>query len=78
MMHVQTRPEDTKQLRVEPPAEGVVAGIGGGKYLRVTSFRRGGAAVATPVWFVTEGGRFLVMTDKHSGKVSCERAHTDR
>ena len=41
----------------------------GGKFLSITSYRRNGAGVATPVWFVTEGGRFLVMTDEHSGKV---------
>jgi PPOX class probable F420-dependent enzyme len=41
----------------------------GGKFLSITSYRRDGSGVATPVWFVTEGGRFLVMTDEHSGKV---------
>ena len=40
-----------------------------GKFLSVTSYRRDGTGIATPVWFVTEGGRFLVMTDAHSGKV---------
>jgi PPOX class probable F420-dependent enzyme len=40
-----------------------------GKYLSVTSFRRDGSGVATPVWFATEGERLLVMTDEGSGKV---------
>lgn len=40
-----------------------------GKFLSITSFRHNGSGVATPVWFVTEGGRFLVMTDARSGKV---------
>lgn len=41
----------------------------GGKYLSLTSFRRDGSAVATPVWFVAEDGRLLVETDGDSYKV---------
>jgi PPOX class probable F420-dependent enzyme len=40
-----------------------------GKYLSITSFRRDGTAVATPVWFVQEGRRLLVETEATSGKV---------
>ena len=40
-----------------------------GKYLRLTSFRRDGTGVATPVWFVEAGGRLLVETDAASYKV---------
>jgi PPOX class probable F420-dependent enzyme len=40
-----------------------------GKYLSVMSYRRDGTGVATPVWFVTEGNRLLVMTAEGSGKV---------
>ena len=40
-----------------------------GKYLSITSFKRNGAGVATPVWFVQEGGRLLVHTDASSGKI---------
>jgi uncharacterized protein len=40
-----------------------------GKYLSIMSYRRDGAGVATPVWFVTEGERLLVMTTERSGKV---------
>jgi PPOX class probable F420-dependent enzyme len=40
-----------------------------GKYLSITSFRRDGTAVATPVWFVQEGSRLLVKTDSNSYKV---------
>ncbi|HXY28442.1 MAG TPA: PPOX class F420-dependent oxidoreductase [Acidimicrobiales bacterium] len=46
----------------------------GGKYLSLTSYRRDGTAVATPVWFVQEGGRLLVQTDAGSGKVKRIRA----
>ena len=37
-----------------------------GKYLSLTSFRRDGTGVATPVWFVETGGRLLVETDAAS------------
>ena len=40
-----------------------------GKYLSITSFRRDGTGVATPVWFIQEGGRLLVQTGASSGKV---------
>jgi uncharacterized protein len=40
-----------------------------GKYLSLTSFRRDGAGVATPVWFVEADGRLLVETDAASFKV---------
>jgi len=40
-----------------------------GKYLSITSYRRDGTAVATPVWFVRQDGRLLVETDAASGKV---------
>jgi uncharacterized protein len=40
-----------------------------GKYLRLTSFRRDGTGVATPVWFVEADGRLLVETDASSYKV---------
>lgn len=40
-----------------------------GKYLSITSFRRDGTGVATPVWFVSDGGRLLVETDSASYKV---------
>jgi PPOX class probable F420-dependent enzyme len=39
-----------------------------GKYLSITSFKRDGSGVATPVWFVQEDGRLLVQTDANSGK----------
>lgn len=40
-----------------------------GKYLSLTSFRRDGTEVATPVWFVPDNGRLLVVTDAASYKV---------
>ena len=40
-----------------------------GKYLSVTSFRRDGTGVATPVWFVVDDGRLLIETDAESYKL---------
>ena len=39
-----------------------------GKYLSVTSFKRDGTGVATPVWFVADNGNLLVETDADSYK----------
>jgi PPOX class probable F420-dependent enzyme len=40
-----------------------------GKYLSLTSFKRDGTGVATPVWFVGDNGHLLVETDADSYKV---------
>ena len=40
-----------------------------GKYLSLTSFKRDGTGVATPVWFVIDDGRLLVKTGRESFKV---------
>jgi PPOX class probable F420-dependent enzyme len=40
-----------------------------GRYLSVTSFKRDGTGVATPVWSVSDGKRLLAFTDLHSAKV---------
>lgn len=48
----------------------------GGRYLSVTTYRRDGTAVRTPVWFVEEGGRLLAQTEPTSGKVKRIRANS--
>jgi len=40
-----------------------------GKYLSLTTFKRDGTGMATPVWFVAEAGKILVVTDADSHKV---------
>jgi uncharacterized protein len=40
-----------------------------GKYLSLTTFRRDGTGVATPVWFVTEAGKIFISTAAGSYKV---------
>jgi PPOX class probable F420-dependent enzyme len=48
-----------------------------GRYLSITSYRRDGTAVATPVWFVQRDGALLVETDAASGKVKRIRRHPE-
>ena len=50
-----------------PPAARPDIGMPG-KYLSLTSYRRDGSAVATPVWFVEDHGRLLVTTGADSYK----------
>ena len=40
-----------------------------GKYLSLTTFKRDGTGVATPVWFVAEASTILVITGADSHKV---------
>jgi len=69
MTRVRTPTDDPlSSLELERPARTDVAAIAG-KYLSITSYRRNGSGVSTPVWFATEGYRLLVMTDSRSGKV---------
>jgi uncharacterized protein len=43
--------------------------IGSSSYALVTSYRRGGRAVPTPVWVVRDGDGVAIWTVKDSGKV---------
>ena len=40
-----------------------------GRFLSITSFKRNGHGVATPVWSVSDGRRLYAFTDLHWGKV---------
>ncbi|MEV6212241.1 PPOX class F420-dependent oxidoreductase [Kitasatospora sp. NPDC051914] len=51
--------------------------LGAGKYLLVTSYRRNGAPVATPVWVVRDGDALGVWTAADSWKVKRIRARAD-
>ena len=42
--------------------------IHGQKYISLTTFRKNGAGVATPVWFGEEGDKLYVMTRSDMGK----------
>ncbi|WP_432057124.1 PPOX class F420-dependent oxidoreductase [Streptomyces sp. bgisy022] len=51
--------------------------LGAGKYLLVTSYRRNGTPVATPVWVVRDGDALGVWTAADSWKVKRIRARAD-
>ena len=42
--------------------------IHGQKYISLTTFRKTGTGVATPVWFGEDGGKLYVMTRSDMGK----------
>lgn len=42
--------------------------LGASKYLSLTTFKKDGTAVATPVWLVRDGDRLRVITNAESGK----------
>jgi len=46
----------------------IPAPIQGQKYISLTTFRKSGVGVATPVWFGEEGGKLYVMTRGDMGK----------
>ncbi|MFF5964964.1 PPOX class F420-dependent oxidoreductase [Streptomyces collinus] len=52
-------------------------GLGAGKYLLVTSYRRNGTPVATPVWVVRDGDGLGVWTPADSWKVKRIRNRAD-
>ena len=45
-----------------------LATLGRGKYLSLTTYRRDGTPVATPVWLVRDGDSLRVITQADSGK----------
>ena len=53
------------------------ARLGAGKYLLITSYRKNGTAVSTPVWVVRDGDTLGVWTVADSWKVKRIRARAD-
>lgn len=43
--------------------------IGRSRYVSLTTYRRNGTGVATPVWHVVNNGELLVVSDADAGKV---------
>ena len=58
---------DTIERPVERPAD--LDALFPGPYLSVTSFKRDGAGIATPVWAVTDSERLFAFTDLNSAKI---------
>ena len=50
--------------------------LSAGKYVSITSFRRDGTPVATPVWLVRRNDELLVLTQAESGKAKRIRNNT--
>ncbi|MET9777278.1 PPOX class F420-dependent oxidoreductase [Streptomyces sp. NPDC006367] len=57
--------------------EASVARLGAGKYLLVTSYRKDGTPVPTPVWVVRDGDTLGVWTAADSWKVKRVRRRAD-
>ncbi len=54
----------------EPPTTpGTLDGLAGERFVALTTFRRSGAAVATPVWIAGAGKDLVITTPAASGKV---------
>jgi PPOX class probable F420-dependent enzyme len=47
----------------------VVDEIGRSKYVNLTTYRRDGTAVSTPVWHVLDAGQLIVVSEARAGKV---------
>jgi uncharacterized protein len=54
-----------------------VADLGSSRYISITTFRRDGSPVATPVWVVADAGRLYVWTGSQTGKVKRVRRNPD-
>jgi PPOX class probable F420-dependent enzyme len=61
----------------ESPTTAVLDRLGGGKYLLVTTYRKDGRTVPTPVWVVRDGDTLGVWTVADSGKVKRIRNRGD-
>ena len=74
MRHLEVAMEEAVSAGV-PRRRPAVAPVFRGRYLSITSYKRDGTSIATPVWFVQQDGRLLVETDGASGKVKRIRRH---
>jgi len=60
-------------LELDTEASGLSA-LAGHRYVSLTTFRKSGAPVATPVWVAGDGDALVVITDHPAGKVTRIRA----
>ena len=52
------------------------APLAGATYLVLTTYRKTGVGVSTPVWFVEAGGKLYITTSENTGKVKRIRNNT--
>lgn len=71
------RAEGTRGAYTAPMDAATLDRLATGKYLLVTSYRKNGTAVATPVWAVRDGDALGVWTAADSWKVKRIRARAD-
>ncbi|MFL5657763.1 MAG: PPOX class F420-dependent oxidoreductase [Ktedonobacteraceae bacterium] len=45
------------------------------RYVKLTTFRKNGTAVPTPVWFGTDHGKLYIMTNYNAGKIKRIRSN---
>ena len=51
------------------PNQPAFQNLNGHQYMALTTYRRSGAGVPTPVWFAQDGDRLFIVTQDGSGKV---------
>jgi PPOX class probable F420-dependent enzyme len=54
----------------------IVDEIGRNNYVSLTTYRKDGTAVATPVWFVVNGNELLIISDADAWKVKRIRTNS--
>lgn len=54
----------------------IPSSLQGQKYISLTTFRKNGTPVSTPVWFGEDGGKLYVMTRSDMGKTKRIRNNT--
>jgi uncharacterized protein len=65
------------QLHFRPGTMGRVTELARARYVSITTFRRDGSPVATPVWMVADGVRMYVWTGAQTGKAKRIRRNPD-
>lgn len=53
----------------DTPSDSVFAALGDEQYLSLTTFRKSGERVSTPMWVVRDGDALIMFTPQASGKV---------
>jgi uncharacterized protein len=62
-------PPDPRNRREDTMTEDTTAHLGDQKFVSLTTFKRNGVAVASPMWIVGEGKQLLVWTPADAWKV---------
>jgi PPOX class probable F420-dependent enzyme len=53
----------------ETKVDNLLTSLANHKFIQLTTFRKNGQPVATPVWFATENGKLYVTTNGNAGKM---------